>query len=168
MQLRIVPLLVVACAVAGCGAAGSRDFSGCRQITADGRYSNPIKASRPLVDRLNSGLRAPGMTLAVAVRGRVVWSLACGYADRGRGRPTVEGTRFRIGSVSKSITAAALMRYAADGKVDLDAPVGRYVPSFPHGGEITLRELAGHLGGIRHYETPAEVVNNRHFGRVGA
>jgi CubicO group peptidase (beta-lactamase class C family) len=129
-------------------------------------YSKAIKASRPLVDRLNSGLRAPGMTLAVAVRGRLVWSLACGYANRARHRPTSEGTRFRIGSVSKAITAAALMRYAADGEVDLDTPISRYLPLFPHGNEITLRRLAGHLGGIRHYQTPAEVVNTRHFATV--
>jgi CubicO group peptidase (beta-lactamase class C family) len=96
----------------------------------------------------------------------VVWSVACGYADRARHRPTSEETRFRIGSVSKTITAAALMRSAADGKVDLDAPISRYLPSFPHGHEITLRQLAGHLGGIRHYETPDEAVNTRHFASV--
>jgi CubicO group peptidase (beta-lactamase class C family) len=129
-------------------------------------YSTAIRASRPLVDKLNAGLRSPGMTLAVAVRGRVVWSLACGYADRARRRPTSEGTRFRIGSVSKAITAAALMRYAADGDVDLDTPISRYLPAFRHGREITLRQLAGHLGGIRHYQTAAEVVNTRHFATV--
>lgn len=129
-------------------------------------YSKAVKASRPLVDRLSRGLRAPGMTLAVAVRGRIVWSLACGYADRARRQPTSEGTRFRIGSVSKAITAAALMRYAAARRVDLDTPISRHLASFPRGREITLRQLAGHLGGIRHYRTRAEVVNTRHFASV--
>jgi len=160
-----VGLLALACAVAGCGGE-TRDFSGCRQLRAATGYSKAVEAARPLVDRLNSGLRAPGMTLAVAVRGRVVWSLACGYANRADHRPTSEETRFRIGSVSKAITAAALMRSSEDGEVDLDAPISRYLPLFPHGREITLRQLAGHLGGIRHYETPAEVVNTRHFASV--
>lgn len=108
------------------------------------------------------------MTLAVAVHGRIVWSLACGYANRARHQPTSEGTRFRIGSVSKAITAAALMHYAAAGVVDLDTPLSRYLPLFPHGREMTLRQLAGHLGGIRHYQTPDEVVNTRHFASVRA
>jgi CubicO group peptidase (beta-lactamase class C family) len=158
-------ILVVVLSLAGC-AADERDFSGCRELRAAPEHAKAIEASRPLVDKLNDGLRAPGMSVAVAVRGRVVWSLACGYADRARRRPTTEGTRFRIGSVSKAITAAALMRYAADGVVDLDAPISRYLPSFPHGGEISLRQLAGHLAGIRHYRTPAEVVNTRHFANV--
>jgi serine beta-lactamase-like protein LACTB, mitochondrial len=168
-----VCLLALVCAAAsvasfaarGC-AAEIREFSGCRELRAARDYSEAINASRPLVDRLNGGLRAPGMTLALAVRGRVVWSLACGYADRARHRSTSEGTRFRIGSVSKAITAAALMRYAADGEVDLDTPISRYLPLLPHAREITLRQLAGHLGGIRHYQTPDEVVNTRHFATV--
>src|SRR5262245_35840824 len=166
---RSVCVLAVVWAVAGVTtgcAAESRDLSGCREVTAAREYSKAVESSRPLVDRLNKGLRAPGMTLAVVVRGRVVWSLACGYADRANDRPTSEGTRFRIGSVSKAITAAALMRYAAAGQVDLDAPVSRYLQGFPHGREISLRQLAGHLGGIRHYQTPGEVVNKRHFASV--
>jgi CubicO group peptidase (beta-lactamase class C family) len=61
------------------------------------------------------------------------------------------------------------MHYVESGTVDLDAPIERYVPSFPsHGGGITLRRLAGHLAGIRHYETQAEAVNTRHFQSVSA
>ena len=173
----IRPLVVRLFVIVG-AAASVRDVSRARLRGRDSRplgmsptqsgarLLKAIKASRPLVERLNSGLRAPGMTIALAVRGRVVWSLACGYADRARHRPTSAGTRFRIGSVSKAITAAALMRYAADRKVDLDTPISRYLPLFPHGREITLRQLAGHLGGIRHYQTRDEVVNTRHFASV--
>jgi CubicO group peptidase (beta-lactamase class C family) len=159
-------LIALVCIVAGGCTPKSRDFSGCREASAVRDYSKAIGVSRPVVEKLNRGLRAPGMTLAVAVRGRVVWSLACGYADRARHRPTSEDTRFRIGSVSKAFTAAALVRNAADGTVDLDAPISSYLPTFPRGREITLRQLAGHLGGIRHYETAAEVVNTRHFVTV--
>src|SRR5262245_3325591 len=172
MRPRVATPLAVVCVAAtvttvaaGCSSA-ARDVSGCRQVRAARDYSKAIEASRPLVDRLNTGLGAPGMTLAGTVRGRLVWSVACGYSDRARHRPTSEGTRFRIGSVSKAITAAALMRSVTDGEVDLDAPISRYLPSFPHGRKITLRQLAGHVGGIRHYETPDEVVNTRHFATV--
>ena len=98
-----------------------------------------------------------------------MWSIHCGYADVASRRPVGDHTRFRIGSVSKTLTAAALMHYAARGRVDVDAPIDRYVPDFPsHGGGITLRRLAGHLAGIRHYESRAEAVNRRHFDSVAA
>jgi serine beta-lactamase-like protein LACTB len=61
-------------------------------------------------------------------------------------------TIFGIGSVSKQLAAAALMRLVEQGVVELDAPVRRYATSFPEkGAPITIRQLAGHLGGIRHY-----------------
>lgn len=77
-------------------------------------------------------------------------------------------TQFRIGSVSKTLTAAALVHYADAGLVELDAPIARYLPGFPHARGITLRRLAGHLAGIRHYETADEAVNRRHFPSVRA
>ena len=61
-------------------------------------------------------------------------------------------SRFRIGSISKSLTAAALGRLVEQGKLDLDAPVQKYVPEFPKKKfPITTRQLAGHIAGIRHY-----------------
>jgi CubicO group peptidase (beta-lactamase class C family) len=81
-------------------------------------------------------------------------------------RPVTRHTRFRIGSVSKTLTATALAEYAERGRVDLDAGVDRYVDFPSHGGAITLRRLAGHLAGIRHYESQAEAVNRRRFTSV--
>ena len=53
---------------------------------------------------------------------------------------------FRIGSVSKPLTAIAVAQLVQQGKLDLDAPVQRYVPSFPEKPwPVTTRELAGHL-----------------------
>src|SRR5688572_28086507 len=66
-------------------------------------------------------------------------------------------TRFRVGSLTKLLTAAALMRLADQGRVAADDPVSKYLPDFRHGA-ITLRQLAGHLSGIRHY-TGAEFFN---------
>jgi serine beta-lactamase-like protein LACTB, mitochondrial len=123
-------------------------------------------AGGKLVPRLASGLRAPGLSLAVAVKGTVIWSVNCGFANVRAGTPVTDETLFRIGSVSKTLTAATLASYAASGKVDLDAPISTYLPSFRPSSGITLRRLAGHLAGIRHYETRAEVVNRRHFDHV--
>src|SRR5262249_21044453 len=62
-------------------------------------------------------------------------------------------TRFRLGSVSKVLTAAGLAKLVEEGKLDLDAPIQQYAPSFPtKPWPVTTRQLAGHTAGIRHYE----------------
>jgi serine beta-lactamase-like protein LACTB, mitochondrial len=95
----------------------------------------------------------PGLALAVAVNREVVYSEGFGYADLEERVPVWPTTKFRIGSISKPLTAVALMELVQRGKLDLDAPIQKYVPSFPDkGAPITARMLAGHLGGIRHYQ----------------
>jgi serine beta-lactamase-like protein LACTB, mitochondrial len=108
----------------------------------------------------------PGVQVAVAVNGALVWSEGFAYADAERKRPVTRETQFRIGSVSKPLTAAAVALLYEQGKLDLDAPVQRYVPSFPDKGyPITTRQLAGHLAGIRHYRDQ-EFFLNRHYTTV--
>jgi CubicO group peptidase (beta-lactamase class C family) len=163
-------LAVTAADVSACGGAAqaTRPLPLCRQSQASPQYQRAIDSVRPLLGRLRNGLRAPGLSLAVAARGRIVWSVSCGYADLKSHRPVTAHTRFRIGSVSKPLTATALAHDAEIGRVDLDAPIDRYVDFPSHGGAITLRRLAGHLAGIRNYGTRAEAVNRRHFASVGA
>jgi len=110
----------------------------------------------------------PGFALAVAVDGRIVWSEAFGYADLAAKRPATPATQFRIGSVSKPLTADAVAQLYEQGKLDLDAPVQRYVPTFPDKGvPVTTRLLGGHLAGIRHYQGN-EFLLNRRFATVTA
>lgn len=105
----------------------------------------------------------PGFAIAVAVDGKLVWSEAFGYADLEGKRQTTTTTQFRIGSVSKPLTADAVAQLFESGKLDLDAPVQRYVPSFPDkGAPITTRELGGHLAGIRHYKGNEFLLNQRY------
>jgi serine beta-lactamase-like protein LACTB, mitochondrial len=120
-------------------------------MVAEVRYLAAINAARQLVcDSLLP--RIPGLQLAVAVDGKLVWSEAFGYADLARHTRVTRTTMFRIGSVSKPLTATAVAQLVQQGKLDLDAPVQRYVPSFPEKPwPVTTRELAGHLAGIRHY-----------------
>lgn len=108
----------------------------------------------------------PGFAIAVAVDGRVVWSEAFGYADLEAKLPATPATQFRIGSVSKPLTAAAVAQLVERGTLDLDAQVQRYVPGFPDKGvPITTRLVAGHLAGIRHYRG-GEFTLNRRFATV--
>jgi CubicO group peptidase (beta-lactamase class C family) len=166
--ITIVAVLSVAASACGGGPEAARGKALCRHSLAAPEYRQAISADRPLLRRLRDGLRAPGLSLTVAAGGRIVWSVSCGYADLRSRRPVTAHTRFRIGSVSKTLTATALAEYAERRRVDLDASVERYVDLPSHGGGITLRRLAGHVAGIRHYESQAEAVNRRHFASVTA
>jgi serine beta-lactamase-like protein LACTB, mitochondrial len=107
-----------------------------------------------------------GLSLTVAIDGKIVYSEGFGYADLEERVPAWTTTKFRIGSISKPLTAVGLMELVEAGKVNLDAPVQKYVPSFPDkGAPITVRMVAGHLAGIRHYNGD-EFLIQKHYDNV--
>ena len=96
---------------------------------------------------------APGLAVSVGRNGKVIWSNGYGYADIEQ-KVSVDPatTKFRVGSVAKPMTVLALVTLVAEGRIDLDADARRYVPAFPEKKyPFTVRQLAGHLSGIRHY-----------------
>jgi len=106
--------------------------------------------------------RPPGMSIAVAVKGRLVWAEGVGVADLEQCVPVTPNTRFRIGSTSKPLTSAGAALLYEQKRLDLDASIQKYVPEFPDKGvTITTRELLGHLGGIRHYNQEEESKPDR-------
>ncbi|MDH4334023.1 MAG: beta-lactamase family protein [Chloroflexota bacterium] len=121
------------------------------------------------MERAMAAFEAPGAAVAVAVHGEVVWAAAFGLADTEAGVPACPETAFRVGSVSKSITAAALARLLDAGAIDLDSTVGDLLPDLPRElHSITVAQLGHHQSGIRHYRTSGEVVNRQHFDSVAA
>jgi len=132
------------------------------------------KIERAISTFMMSQLGAPGLSVAVVQRGAFVWSAGFGMADLENSVPATAQTVYRLGSISKPITATAAMTLWERGKLDLDSPVRKYCPSFPQKPwPITTRQLLGHLGGIRSYNVPErpysvsqsdpEVGNTRHF-----
>jgi CubicO group peptidase (beta-lactamase class C family) len=98
--------------------------------------------------------------------GQIIWTEGLGLADVENRVPVTALTKFRIGSVSKSLTAGAVGLLVESGKLDLDAPVQKYVPSFPvKAYPITTRQVAGHLAGIRHYANE-EFLSQAHYKDV--
>jgi serine beta-lactamase-like protein LACTB len=127
-------------------------------------YSAKENAERQAKEWLARGI--PGFSVSVAIDGKIVYSEGFGYADLEQRVPAWPTTKFRIGSVSKPLTSAGMLLLVEQGKLDLDAPIQKYVPSFPDkGAVITARMLAGHLGGIRHYKE-GEVDNQKHYDTV--
>jgi serine beta-lactamase-like protein LACTB len=109
----------------------------------------------------------PGISVAVVEEGAYQWSSGFGMSDLENSVPATSTTLYRLGSISKTITATAAMVLYERDKLDLDAPVQNYCPAFPKKhAPITTRQLLGHLGGIRHDRTHSfddpEVSNTKH------
>ncbi|MGH9672891.1 MAG: serine hydrolase domain-containing protein, partial [Bryobacteraceae bacterium] len=106
----------------------------------------------------------PMITAAVATGGELRWANGYGLSDVENNVPAKAATVHRLGSISKPITAVAALQLYESGRLDLDAPVQKYVPGFPlKPWPITSRQLLGHLGGIRHYNGEDEVNSTRHY-----
>ncbi len=94
----------------------------------------------------------PGVSIAIVQDGQPLWSTGFGMSDLEDFTPATSSTLYRLGSISKPITAVAILQLYERGKLDLDAPVQTYCPAFPQkDSPITSRQLLAHLGGIRHY-----------------
>lgn len=95
---------------------------------------------------------AVGLSVAVARDGEVILSKGYGLAEVEHDVEADENTIFRIGSITKQFTAAAIMRLVEQGKLDLDDPVTKHVPGYnTQGREITVRHLLTHTSGIKNY-----------------
>ncbi|MGA2978214.1 MAG: serine hydrolase domain-containing protein [Terriglobales bacterium] len=120
------------------------------------------------ITRFMAANSTPGVSVAVVENGAEEWSAGFGSADLENFVPATSHTLYRLGSISKSITATAALLLWQEGKLDLDSPVQKYCSSFPQkNATITTRELLGHLGGIRHYKSGSqddpEIGNTKHF-----
>jgi CubicO group peptidase (beta-lactamase class C family) len=98
---------------------------------------------------------------------RVVLAQGYGLADVENNVHASADTVYRIASISKSITASAVMKLVEAGKIDLDVPIQKYCQAFPpKQWPITTRELLSHQSGIRDYRNDEETVNTRHYTSV--
>jgi serine beta-lactamase-like protein LACTB, mitochondrial len=127
----------------GCGTlrAQNGEFPSEKRVAIEKAVSNFMAANS-----------VPGISVAVVQNGELVWSAGFGMADLENFVPASPATLYRLGSISKPITATAILQLSERGKLDLDAEIQKYCPAFPKKEwPITTRELLGHLGGIRHY-----------------
>ncbi|MFJ8887291.1 serine hydrolase domain-containing protein [Streptomyces sp. NPDC102402] len=90
--------------------------------------------------------------------GSAQWRGAAGVADIGTGRPMRPDYEHRVGSITKTFTSVAVLQQVAKGRIDLDAPVGGYLPQLvpgERGRQVTVRMLLNHTSGIGDYILPA-------------
>ena len=123
-------------------------------------------AIEKIIEEETAKHRIPGVSVSVVVDGQAVWARGFGFADLEHRVVATPQTVYRIASVSKPLTATAAMQLAGRGTLDLDAPIQRYVPTFPaKPWTLTARHLLQHTGGVRHYR-PDEDVNRRHYATL--
>jgi CubicO group peptidase (beta-lactamase class C family) len=102
--------------------------------------------------RLLAGNPMPALSLAVADGSGVIWSRAFGKADLEFDIAATPEHVFRLGSVSKAVTATVAARLVTRGLLELDAPIAYWLPDLPaHHRATTMRQLLTHRGGVRHY-----------------
>jgi D-alanyl-D-alanine carboxypeptidase len=119
------------------------------------------QSSRPSLDDAVAAIAAyapaamayqgtPGLSVAITDRTKTIRILTFGYADVDAGTPVTPQSRFAVGSITKSMTALALMQLVDAKKLALDAPVTRYLPwfSIDSGVPIRVHELLSHTAGI--------------------
>ncbi|MAL18159.1 MAG: hypothetical protein CL670_01750 [Balneola sp.] len=95
----------------------------------------------------------PGMSVTVYRDDEIIWSRGFGFSDLSTRTPvSPDETLFRVGSVSKTYTAAAVGLLVLQGEMELNQSIHTYVPNFPEKKyDFTVEEVAGHLAGFRHY-----------------
>jgi CubicO group peptidase (beta-lactamase class C family) len=106
--------------------------------------------------------------VGVVKDGELALTRGYGRADLGKDSPINANTRFKIGSLTQTFTAVAVLQLRDRGLVDLDAPVRKYIPDYPAiGARITVRHLLTHTSGIPSY-TDAAVFSVGHTRAVAA
>ncbi|WJG08821.1 serine hydrolase domain-containing protein [Aliiglaciecola sp. LCG003] len=116
-----------------------------------------------------SASTVPGISVAIADNTGVVWANGYGLADIENQVTMTPKHKMRIGSVAKLITVAAMMRLLEQQKIDLDRGITEYVSVWPtKHAPLTLRQLASHTAGIRHYNNSDEFLMNQHFADVSS
>lgn len=127
-----------------------------RDAQARGRWD----ALRAAMDRLVGDRAAPGVSVSVMRAGRFEFAHGAGLANLETGTSVQPGSVFRVGSVTKQFTAAAILSLAEEGKLSVDDSLARYFADFPRAGEITVRQMLTHTAGLGNYTSiPREAFN---------
>lgn len=134
-------------------------------LSSWGFANNATKAQEQNIDKTVTAFmqshKIPGLALAVLKDGKPFLVKGYGYADMQTRKPVDTHTLFGIASVSKVITAFAVMNLIQEGKIDLNNSILNYVPKAPRKWrEVTVKQLLSHSSGIPQYQGPHQSWNN--------
>lgn len=141
-------------------ASSTPALSATRELTASVR----ARIDAAVKQAVDSG-HVAGVAVAVVRGGNPVFVKDYGHSNLELATPAGPRTVFRIGSLTKQFTAAAVLLLAERGKLKVDDRLSLYLPNFPRADEVTLRDLLNHTSGIHNF-TEGPVIDK--IGKTGA
>jgi serine beta-lactamase-like protein LACTB len=128
-----------------------------------------LTALNRLLDAEKLRLKIPGYAAGIYYKGDILWTRTSGLADLKSSRPVRRDTPFRLASISKPLTAVGLLHLLEQRRLNLNDDVRKHCPAFPAKAyPLTLAQVLGHLGGIRHYrpQDPTDSNNTIRYPSV--
>jgi CubicO group peptidase (beta-lactamase class C family) len=126
------------------------------------KWTAAVERARQIVRANAAAQNLPGVSVAVGVEGGIAWAEGFGWADLEKRVPVAPGLLFRIGTASKVLSSAAVGLLLEKDRLHLDDEIQTYVPSFPKKQwPVTLRQLMGHVAGVRNDAGDEEPVSVR-------
>src|SRR4029453_13780337 len=144
----------------------ARDVASVTHSAPSPKWSAAVERGRQIVRASLTEKNLPGLSVAVGVGSDIVWGEGFGWADLEKKVKVEPGTRFRIGTASTALTSAAVGLLLEKGRLNLDDEIQPYVPTYPQKEwPVTLRQLMGHMAGVRNDGGDEGPLFSEHWGR---
>ncbi len=133
-----------------------------KTLLAKGAKDQVVPDAKIIVDNYYTSIQEkprPGIAILVAKDGKVLYREGFGYADVKNKIPVTPDTKFRIGSVTKQFTAAAILKLQENNLLNVNDKLSKYIPDFPRGDEVTLYQLVTHISGIHSYTSNPDFLD---------
>lgn len=164
MTKRVGSLLLTVCLVLLASTSSAQTAQRSSQSKGSQLPAETVKKIEAVIEAEMAKQAIPAVSIAIAIDNQLRYSKGFGKADLENSVAAKATTVYRTASIAKPLTATAVMQLAEKGKLDLDAPVQKYCAAFPEKPwPVTVRQLLGHLGGVRHYQKPGESSGTAHF-----
>lgn len=135
-------------------------------LLCDGKAQSPAQQVDALLKREMRERKIPGLQVAVVSRGRIVLLRSYGVADIQHEVPVSAKTIFAINSCTKAFTGVAVMQLVEDCKIELSAPVSRYLDGLPAAWQgVTIRQLLTHVSGLPNILNVLDPATGKLMGR---
>lgn len=127
----------------------AKDVPSVAGAAAASKWTGAVEQGRQMVSTTLAEQNWPGLSVAVAVNGEVVWSEGFGFSDLEKKTKVTPETKFRIGTTSIALTSAAVGLLIDQGKLKLDDAIQKYVPEYPEKQwPVTVRQVMAHAAGL--------------------
>lgn len=131
-------------------------------LLSKGAQETPVPAVDKLIDglyRFPEGKPTSGIAVLVSKDGGVIYKKGFGYADLEKKERIQTDTKFRIGSITKQFTGAAILKLQEEGRIAVTDKLSTFLPDFPRADEVTIHHLLTHTSGIHSYTGKPEFVS---------